>query len=120
MNIGKAKSFGYGNITMNITSVKKLDKDKAYALDDLEFDPFTDVDIKETIEIYKTHINRHLNGVQIENLPAIRDFFLMKNPGVMPDEKAIQYMNIDHRDYQNRTQPLKSVQETIRTVRNGK
>ncbi|MDE6435260.1 MAG: TIGR03986 family CRISPR-associated RAMP protein [Lachnospiraceae bacterium] len=113
MNIGKAKSFGYGNITMNIKSVKKLDKDKAYALDDLELNPFTEINVEEMIQKYKDHINRYLGSIQVDDLPSIRNFFLMKNQEVMPDEAAIQYMSINRKEYQNRKQPLKSIEDTI-------
>ncbi len=119
MNIGKAKPIGYGNITMAIKSVKKLDKGRAYALDGiLDLDPFTiftDADIENAIQTYKDAMKDYL-GREIDQLPSIRDFFLMKDQYSMPDEKTIKYMSIDNGDYQNRTrvQKLKSVEETIR------
>lgn len=114
MNIGKAKPFGYGNITMKIISVKKLDKDKAYASENFELDPFMDVNVEETIQIYKDYIKQeYLEGKEIDQLPSIRNFFLMKNSQVMPDEAAIRYMSIDRKEYQNRKNPLPSIKETI-------
>lgn len=114
MNIGKAKPFGYGNITMKITSVKKLDKDKAYASESFELDPFVDVNVEETIQIYKDYIKQeHLGGKEIDQLPSIQNFLLMKNPEIMPDEAAIRYMSIDRKEYQNRKQPLPFIKETI-------
>jgi len=119
MNIGKAKPLGYGNITMTIKSVKKLDKGRAYALDGvLELDPFTvftDTDVENAIQAYKDAMRDYL-GREIDQLPGICDFFLMKDPNSMPEEAAIRYMSIDNGDYQNRTriQKLKSVEETIR------
>lgn len=119
MNIGKAKPLGYGNITMTIKSVKKLDKSKAYALDGiLDLDPFTfftEADVENAIQAYKDAMKDYL-GREIDQLPSIRDFFLMKDPYSMPEEKTIKYMSIDNGDYQSRTriQKLKSVEETIR------
>ena len=114
MNIGKAKPFGYGNITMKIISVKKLDKDKAYTSENFEFNPFIDVNVEETIQIYKNYIKQeHLGGKEIDQLPSIQQFLLMKNPQAMPDEAAIRYMSIDRKEFQNRKKPLPSIKETI-------
>lgn len=124
MNIGKGKPLGYGNITMEIKSVKKLDKGRAYALDGtLELDPFTaftGAEVEHAIQTYKDTMKRYL-GREVEQLPGIRDFFLMKDPGSMPEESAVKYMSIDNDDYQNRTlsRKLKSVRETIRKNGSG-
>ncbi len=71
------------------------------------FVELTEEDVQKSIQAYKGHINRNLKGMQIDRLLHIQDFFLMKNPDVMPAEKTIRYMSIDNKEQQNRTQPLK-------------
>lgn len=114
MNIGKAKPYGYGSISVKITSVKKLDKQKAYSLERLELDPLTDIDVAEMIRVYKERMNQFLGKDKIDELPGIKDFFDMKDHSKVPDNSTIKYMSIDNRDYQNRENPLPSIKETIR------
>lgn len=118
MNIGKAKPYGYGSISVKLTSVKKLDKQKAYSLECLNLDPFTDINVEEMIQVYKEHMNQFL-GNEIDEYPRIKEFFDMKNHNKMPDGSAIKYMSIDNKDYQNRKKPLPSVRETIENNRNS-
>ena len=114
MNIGKAKPYGYGSISLKLTSVKKLDKQKAYSTERLELDPFTDINVEEMIRVYKERMNQFLDKYKIDELPNIKDFFDMKDYTKIPDESKIIYMSIDNKEYQNREKPLPSIKETLR------
>lgn len=114
MNIGKAKPYGYGSISVKLTSVKKLDKQKAYSLERLELDPLTDIDVAEMIRVYKERMNQFLGKDKIDEFPGIKDFFDMKDHNKVPENSTIKYMSIDNREYQNRKNPLPSIKETIK------
>lgn len=113
MNVGKAKAYGYGRISLEITETVKVDMKRAYQSDtELCLNPFTKVDVDRVIEHYKTEINQYL-GKPIDQLPHIRDFFLMKDAGRIPDDKQTRYMKIDAREYQSRTEALPAVKFVI-------
>lgn len=119
MNIGKAKSYGYGNISLNITDVKVVDYEKAYKTDSLlDMDPFAKVDVDNTIAAYKSKINQFVakeyKGKSIDELPLIKEFFMMKDSNNLPDRDKIKYMSIDRREYQNRQKPLQTVAQVIK------
>lgn len=113
MNVGKAKAYGYGRISLKITETVKIDRKLAYQSDaELCLNPFTKVDVDRTIEYYKTEINQYL-GKPIDELPHIQEFFLMKDSGRIPDNKQTRYMKIDAKEYQSRTEALPAVQSVI-------
>lgn len=113
MNVGKAKPYGYGSISMKLTSVKTLNKRKAYSLDDLELAPFEDVNVTELIQTYKNKMKEFLRGREIDKLTSIKEFFAMKDYTRKPEPQKIQYMSIDDKDYQNRKIPLPSVMDIV-------
>lgn len=55
MNIGKAKAYGYGNISIALDYVNKLDLKKAYAIDNknpkLALNPFTKISINDVNDV---------------------------------------------------------------------
>ena len=118
MNIGKAKSFGYGAIKLEISKVKILDYKKAYSLDGLTVTPWgeEDVDVDTLINDFKIFLYGDGNGGYIEPV-HIRDFLAMKNSTNMPDEAKIRFMKIDDgskvNEYKNR-RALPTVQETLK------
>ncbi len=112
MNIGKAKPYGYGNISVKLTSVKKLNKRKAYSLSALELDPFEEINVEELIQTYKNDMKEFL-GEPIDKLTSIKEFFTMKDYTKKPEPKKIEYMSIDDKDYQNRKIPLPSVMDVV-------
>ncbi len=114
MNIGKAKPFGYGNISVELSEVKRFVQSRAYGLDCLDLDPFEPLDVAKLIGEYKEHINQFLNGRQIDDLESIREFFAMKNPDIVPDKDKIKYMSIEKKDYQNRKKALPLVKELVK------
>lgn len=113
MNIGKAKPYGYGCISLELNSAKRFDMQTAYSLEGLNLNPFKDIDVEDAIRAYKDHINQFLNGKEIDDLIGIKEFFAMKDSTNLPDSNKIKYMNIDNGDYQNRRKPLQSVDEII-------
>lgn len=107
MNVGKAKAFGYGAVSVKITEAKKLDVGRAYDSEQmLDLNPFEDICINEAIEFYKAKMNHFLGSRKIDDLPHIKDFFRMKDPKQIPDDDWVRYMNLSDRgqdkEYQNR------------------
>lgn len=114
MNVGKAKAYGYGRISVEIKEAKKLDMQRAYQSDDmLCLDPFCPIKIDETIEAYKKEINRCLGGKTIDALPHIRDFFMMKDSRKIPEDSRTRYMSIDAEEYQSRRDALPTVSAIV-------
>lgn len=115
MNIGKAKSYGYGNISVNIIEAKKIDMKQAYlSTDTLNILPFARLDIDELIHFYKKFIAEKLQLEKAEKSPRIESFFAMKDAENMPLEKNIRYMSIDGKEYQNRKQALPEIKDIVR------
>ncbi len=113
MNIGKAKAFGYGNVTVEIIGAKKIDFERAYCFDEgLNLSPYEDINVDIMIQAYKDHINTFLKGGDIDKLPSIEEFFLMKAADRMPQEGSIRYMNV-RKEYQYRSKALPSPKEVI-------
>jgi CRISPR-associated protein (TIGR03986 family) len=113
MNIGKAKSFGYGAIKVTLGKVRILNWEKAYSLDALSMDPWNEgVDVDKYIESFKSYLYSDAAGVYKEP-PHIKDFFAMKDSTRIPNPADIRFMNIDAGEYRNR-KALPTVQETIK------
>lgn len=116
MNVGKAKAYGYGNISVKITDARKMDPAKAYSMDGiLDMDPFVQIDIDDMIKIYKEEIGRFLGDRSVDGLPHIKEFFMMKDSTRLPDDEKIRYMSIDKREYQYRKERvLESVEDVLK------
>lgn len=111
MNVGKAKSYGFGAVSVSDIIVKTVDLQKAYGLNvSLLADPFETQDADRLIEAYKQEVTAKL-GRQIEKLQTIRDFFIMKDSTCIPDKNQLQYMSL--KAYQSRTKPLPEVQQVM-------
>ena len=111
MNVGKAKSYGFGAVSVSDIIVKTVDLQKAYGLNvSLLADPFETQDADRLIETYKQEVTAKL-GRQIEKLQTIRDFFIMKDSTCIPDKNQLQYMSL--KAYQSRTKPLPEVQQVV-------
>ncbi len=115
MNVGKAKAFGYGNISLKITDAKKLNLAKAYSTGEtLELDPFCPIDVDEAIKGYKEEMNYFLGSGSIDELPHIKEFFMMKDSKSIPDNRKTRYMSIEKKEYQSRRAVLPSVESVVR------
>lgn len=110
MNVGKAKAFGYGNISMEILSAKQIDIKKAYQTNELVLEPWKDIDILSMIQKYKDRIN---NEITPEQRMHIKNFFDMKDSTKIPDKELIRYMSIDAKEYQNRKKALPAIEEIL-------
>lgn len=116
MNMGKAKSFGYGAIKLTIGKVKFLNWEKAYALDSVSMSPWTEeVDVDKYIEDFKRYMYYDASDAYKE-APHVRDFFAMKDASRMPDPSKIRFMKIsdEHKknEYQSRN-ALPTVQDMM-------
>ena len=116
MNIGKGKAFGYGNISLKITSARVFDKKKAYLSDiTLDLEPFDEIVPEEYIAYYKEYISNKLQVEDIEKVPMIRTFVNMKDSTKIPDAEDVRYMKIDKKEYSsNRKVPLPSVDDVLK------
>lgn len=114
MNIGKAKSYGFGVISVDSMRVRVMDKQKAYLLSEtLDLDPFIHITTEDLISEYKNHIAKKLGLESVEKSPRIQSFLLMKDSRKIPETDAVKYMSIDRKDYQNRKRPLPEIKEVI-------
>lgn len=115
MNLGKAKSYGYGCVSVQIKSAKKINYQKAYDLQSmLELTPFETINVQEAIDTYKKQASEWCEAENIDDEPHIRAFFDMKDSTKIPDEEDIRYMSVDASEYQTRTVPLPSINEVIK------
>lgn len=114
MNIGKAKSFGYGCVSVRITSAKRINYEKAYNIQSmLNLTPFEQLDVDQMIDCYKKIVAEWGEAEKSH----ISDFFRMKDSTNIPNEEDIRYMSVDAGEYQKRTAayaPLPSIDEVIK------
>ena len=114
MNIGKAKAYGYGNISVAVTDAKKIDMEEAYlSTDMLSLSPFKKLDTDALILFYKKFIAEKLQLGSVEKSPRIQGFLTMRDSEQIPAETTIRYMSIDKREYQNRQRPLPEIREIV-------
>lgn len=101
MNVGKAKSYGYGRIKVSDVACNVVNLEKAYKdLDMSSFmNPYRSVDIDETIAYYKNCMKEQ-GKINIDHLKSTKEFLAMKNCNNLPDKKDRQYMTL--KDYRNR------------------
>lgn len=97
MNVGKAKSYGYGRIKISDVSCSVMNLEKAYKDSDMTsfMSPYQSVDINETIAYYKNRMKEQ-GKINIDNLTSTKEFFAMKNTNNLPDKKDRQYMSLEH------------------------
>lgn len=115
MNVGKAKSYGYGAISVSDINVKTIDIKKAYDMEnpvssDSFMDPFKEQDIDCLIEAYKREASEKL-GSQINETESIKKFFIMKDSKRIPDKDKIEPMVL--KKYQSRKQPLPEIEQVV-------
>lgn len=114
MNIGKAKAYGYGNISVAVTDAKKIDMEEAYlSTNMLSLSPFKKIDTDALILFYKKFIAEKLQLGSVEKSPRIQGFLTMRDSEQIPAETTIRYMSIDKREYQNRQRPLPEIREVV-------
>lgn len=126
MNIGKAKSLGFGNIVVTVNGLNLWDNQKAYSVDNiantadinsiLDFSPLKSVEKDEYIDYYKDFIQKKMDIKNIMDVDSIKTFFVMKNGNQLPDERLIGYMELG--EYQGRY-PLPDVEAVMRASKEG-
>ena len=117
MNIGKAKSFGYGCVSVRIKSARKINYEKAYNIQSmLDLAPFDEINVEQAIDNYKAIVA----GWGEMEKSHISDFFKMKDSTKIPNEKDIRYMSVDAGEYQKRLTalaPLPSIDDVIKRTK---
>ena len=115
MNVGKAKSYGYGNIQIQIQKAVEVNLKKAYDLSELNLNPYEPVNQDAMEKAYKTQLEEFLkNDPEGKEVEEFKEFFAMKDPARMPDSAEIKYMNINADDYKRRTGMLPKVMELVK------
>lgn len=116
MNMGKAKAYGFGAVSVKELAVSCRNNTKAYDLNGLlDLSPFESFDVDELIQAYKDEMNARIPNGNIDSISHIRIFFKMKNPDHMPEEKKIRYMSFP--DYKYRQKELLQVKEVLKTAK---
>ena len=100
MNVGKAKAFGYGNISVKLLGVKQLNKELAYNGTNLCLNPWEEISPEPFIQLYKDTVNKTLAGKKIDELPHIKNFFTMKDAELIPEAEKTKFMTL--KEYQGR------------------
>ena len=115
MNVRKAKSYGYGNIQIQIQKAVEVNLKKAYDLSELNLNPYEPVNQDAMEKAYKTQLEEFLkNDPEGKEVEEFKEFFAMKDPARMPDPAEIKYMNINADDYKRRTGMLPKVMELVK------
>ena len=112
-NIGKGKPYGFGRIRVELCSIKRFDCAKAYDLAKLELNPMTDItaEADALIEEYKNMMCQNL-GRDIQRLPHIEEFLLMKQIERMPAQEMLRYMS--PKEYsEHKRKPLPQIKEVL-------
>ena len=112
-NIGKGKPYGFGRIRVELCSIKRFDCAKAYDLAKLELNPMTDItaEADALIEEYKNMMCQNL-GRDIQRLPHIEEFLLMKQIERMPAQEMLRYMS--QKEYnKHKRKPLPQIKEVL-------
>ncbi|MCI5596732.1 MAG: TIGR03986 family CRISPR-associated RAMP protein [Lachnospiraceae bacterium] len=96
MNIGKAKSYGYGAIKLNVKDVNIFDLEAAYKAPSLYLSPYVKVnDVEEFIHYYKETVKKQIGNKDIEELNSIKEFFVMKDSTNLPVASETDYMTLN-------------------------
>lgn len=118
MNIGKAKAYGYGAISVEDVQVSCRNNAKAYALSNaLNLSPFEMMDVDKLIQDYKDEVNAKIPNGNIDKLRHIKTFFAMKDSKRLPEKEKIRYMSIDRSEYQSRKKALPEVNDILKDVK---
>ena len=63
---------------------------------------------------YKDYMNQnYMKNGNIMDEKGINALLKMKNKNHIPEKKYISYMSLDNRDYQNRNQPLHTIDQVL-------
>lgn len=113
-NIGKAKPYGYGRVKVTVDKVAIFQLDQAYDLEQFLFKPWKTVNKDPYVQSFKNVIQKW-KGREIETIPSIREFLLMKDSTKIPVSENTRYMSIDTKEYQKRkTTMLPKIDEIIK------
>ncbi len=116
INIGKAKSYGFGRSKVEDVKVRLFNLSKAYNTEKFEFEPFdNETDGVEYIAKFKDEIGKKL-GKDIDELESVKALLLMSNAERIPADELTRYMRLENREYQSRVRdlvPLPSLQEVV-------
>ncbi len=118
MNVGKAKAYGYGAVSVSEVNVKTVNIKKAYDMENPvssdsfmdPFEPLKEEDIDCLIKVYKREVREKL-GSPIDEAESIKKFFIMKNSKHIPDKDKMKYMVLEK--YQSRKQPLPEIEQIV-------
>lgn len=105
-NIGKAKAYGYGRVAIQVDKLEMFNYETAYDLEQLVLNPMKKIEKEPYIKAFKEEMKQFL-GRDLEAMPNIQDFFLMKE--IIPKKEKIRYMTLN--EYQVQKKPLPKIKE---------
>ena len=119
MNLGKGKAYGYGAMKLTELKARSIEYSKAYdisgaspASSALFGNLYKELDIEEMINYYKFFIKKYNGDRSIDELPLIKDFFLMKDSTRIPPRKLAAHMSLKEFQAQKKSMtPLPKVSE---------
>ena len=99
-NVGKAKAFGYGAVSVSVNHIESFNNEKAYSLDDFVIKPYVDItaskgDLENSFKhmILDWYNNTYKKSYKdIEEVPNLRDLFTMKR--IISTDKDIRFMTL--------------------------
>lgn len=100
-NIGKAKAYGYGRISVKVTGLKILKYDEMYQSAVLSLNPYDSDSPDAYIESAKKAMTTFL-GHEVMEDARIKHFFMMKDATRILDNDQTRYMSIEKKEYQKR------------------
>ncbi|WP_031556057.1 TIGR03986 family type III CRISPR-associated RAMP protein [Oribacterium sp. FC2011] len=113
MNIGKAKSYGFGTIQIKDIQLRCFEKTKGYDLNDFDLNPFANKDADDYINKYKKFLNGKLKTTW-DNNPSIKALLSMKNSTKIPSNEKVSYMSLEEfRKQKNNKATLPKIDDII-------
>lgn len=91
-NIGLAKSYGFGRISIRNVKLNVTDVHKKYSNFSTIYEE--EKDYKQYIQAYKAYVAQNF-GVDVDNLRQIQEFMIIKTSVVSSRQTEFQYMSLD-------------------------
>ena len=115
VNIGKAKSYGFGRSKIRDVKVRILNAAKAYNTEALSINPFTEAsDGSDFVVAYKEEAEKKL-GKKLAELKSVKALLTMTDANRIPDNSLTKYMSLEgFRARINSLTPLPKADEVVR------
>lgn len=125
MNVGKAKAFGYGAVSVAKLELNLMDYARAYSFETLDLTPYKKGDINDHIETYKQEMKEKLKkaGRPVDDLTKMKEiseFFIMKRSASIPANETTRYMTLkEYGDRDKTSHPALKKPSEIAEIKRG-